>query len=143
MTPSPKLTAARAAQWQWPEQPCVTLHLPFPPSVNHIWKHGAKGKGYRSPRYVSWANIAGLELNAQKPGCITGDYRIRLTLGRPDRRRRDQENFIKAVSDLLVEHGVIEDDSLAVVTTIAWSDRIEGCRVTLKAVSPLAKRRAA
>jgi crossover junction endodeoxyribonuclease RusA len=123
-------------QWSRKAQPVVTLTLPYPPSQNHIWKRGRTGM-YRAPRYMSWLTAAGYALSAQHPGCIRGDYRIKITLGRPDKRRRDLDNTEKVVSDLLVRHGVIEDDSKAVQISLAWSDRIEGCRVSLKAVNPI------
>jgi Holliday junction resolvase RusA-like endonuclease len=128
-----KIDAALSEQWARKAQPKIELRLPFPPSVNALWKHGGLTGVYRSPRYMSWLNVAGNELNRQKPGCITGSYRIRITLGRRDAKRRDQDNFAKAISDLLVHHHVVSDDSLATSTTIDWSDRIDGCRVILTA----------
>jgi crossover junction endodeoxyribonuclease RusA len=128
-----KITAARDAQWARTPQPKIVLTLPFPPSTNALWRHGGKGKGYRSARYVQWSRVAGLDLNIQKPGCIEGPYKLRLVLGKPDDRRRDADNFVKAVSDLLVEHRVIDDDSKATEISVTWSDRISGCRVHLTA----------
>jgi Holliday junction resolvase RusA-like endonuclease len=143
MNAQQKITPSASAQWQRVTQPYIRLDLPFPPSVNHIWKHGGKGKGYRSERYVQWARVAGTLLNAQRPGRIDGPYRLKLLLARPDNRRRDLDNFLKSVSDLLVEHHVVDDDSLAEQVAIGWSSRIEGCRVTLTPVNPLTARRAA
>ena len=50
--------------------------------------------------------------------------------GRPDKRRRDVANYEKAVSDILVTAGVIEDDSLIEEITLRWAD-VEGVEVTI------------
>lgn len=124
----------------------VTLDLPFPPSSNHLWKKGRSGM-YRSPRYMTWINAAGWELKRQKPLPIKGDYLIVVSLERKGRRRRDADNFLKAISDLLVLHGVIEDDSLAQSVTAMWVSDIKGCRVHVApvaaAVSPSSHQREA
>jgi Holliday junction resolvase RusA-like endonuclease len=112
----------------------VRLALPFPPSTNALWKKGRTGM-YRSPSYKTWLNGAGWKLNEQHPGCVRGDYAIRITLERKDRKRRDADNFVKAVSDLLVTHGVIEDDSFAEMVTIRWSPKVSGCRVVVRSVA--------
>jgi len=112
----------------------ITLDLPFPPSMNSLWRKGRTGM-YRSPRYMEWINAAGWELKRQKPGKIIGDYAIVVSLERKDNRRRDCDNFIKAISDLLVLHGVIEDDSMAQSVTAMWVSDVTGCRVHLASVA--------
>lgn len=99
----------------------VSLTLPWPPSVNHVWRHVGK-RVYKSKRYQAWTEEAGKELNVQKPGSVRGHYQAHFHLVPPDARRRDQDNFLKAVNDLLAKHGVIEDDHLARVTTISWGE---------------------
>lgn len=122
--------ALKVAEWARPVVGTVTLSLPFPPSVNNLWRRGRTGM-YRSPSYMTWLNAAGTMLNAQKPGKIAGHYVIAIELERKDNRRRDCDNLVKAVSDLLEQHGVIENDSLADSLTVAWSPRVSGCRVVL------------
>jgi Holliday junction resolvase RusA-like endonuclease len=129
-------TAARQ-QWKRPIQPKVTITLPFPPSMNRLWKRGTTGM-YRSPRYMSWIRAAGQELELQRPGCIAGNYIIVIQLERKDNRNRDADNFLKACSDLLQQHGVIENDALAESVTAMWVPGIKGCRVTLTAVRKVA-----
>lgn len=109
----------------------VRLDLPFPPSTNALWKKGRAGM-YRAPRYMTWINAAGVELKRQKPRAIVGNYAIRIDLERKDKRRRDADNFIKGLSDLLVSHGVVSDDSLAEIVTVRWNTKVSGCRVTLR-----------
>jgi crossover junction endodeoxyribonuclease RusA len=129
-----KIASALAEQWPRTAQPRITLDLPFPVTMNRLWMTSSTtGEKIRTPRYNTWLTAVGHEINRQKPGCIDGDYRIRIVLGRPDRRKRDQDNLAKCVNDALVTNRVIDDDSKAVSTTITWSDRISGCRVHLTA----------
>jgi Holliday junction resolvase RusA-like endonuclease len=43
---------------------------------------------------------------------MRGDIEVEYNLFWNDKRKRDIENYIKAISDTLVEYTVIEDDSL-------------------------------
>ena len=132
MTLQQQITTALAEQWPRTAQSKIKLDLPFPVTLNRLWiRSSTTGKPVRAPRYQQWLNAAGIEINRQRPGCIKGPYRIRIVLGRPDRRKRDNDNLAKGVLDALVTHRVIDDDSLGVSTTIEWSDRISGCRVHL------------
>lgn len=108
----------------------LSLDLPFPPSVNRLWR-SARGKVFRSDRYRIWMQAAGNQLKAQRPGRIKGDFTIHIILGRPDRRLRDSDNYAKAILDLLQAHGVIENDHGQVDTRITWSDTIDGAHVVL------------
>jgi len=110
----------------------VRLKLPYPPSANSLWKYSGRSGVYRSPRYMQWLTAAGWEIKAQKPGHIRGNYFLRVDVERKDRRRRDIDNLIKSVSDALVQNGVVTDDSLAERITIGWSDKVSGCRVTVR-----------
>lgn len=123
-----RIEAAIETQWARPAANVVALYLPYPTSVNRLWRKTATGV-YRSPEYGTWFRAAGNELNAQNPGKVSGPYELRIVLGRPDRRRRDLDNTVKAISDLLVTHGVIGDDSEAIKITLEWSDAITGAHV--------------
>jgi Holliday junction resolvase RusA-like endonuclease len=109
----------------------VSLDLPFPPSVNRLWRSTKDGKHYRSPRYQTWFQAAGLEINRQRPGRVSGQFSVLLQLGRPDRRSRDLDNLMKPVLDLLQHHGVIDNDSLAQHVSVHWSDTIKGAHVVV------------
>lgn len=116
--------------------PRITLDLPYPVSVNAIWRQGRRHV-HKSQRYQEWITQAGLALIAQRPklACraISGPYIMVLEVARPDKRRRDLWNLEKAVSDLLVLHKVIDDDHLCELGSIRWSNRIPTgtCRVTV------------
>ena len=77
------------------------LTLPYPPSVNHLWRHvvirgavrtllSAEGRKYR---------VAAREGITGEP--LTGRLAVRVIVYPPDRRRRDLDNVCKACLDAL------------------------------------------
>lgn len=94
-----------------------TFTLPFPPSVNGLF--AGKARRYASPAYKAWKALARPFVPA---GLIAGPYTLELIFDRPDRRARDLGNLEKAVSDLIVERGLVIDDSCCQRITLAWSD---------------------
>lgn len=95
----------------------IVLRLPFPVSVNHLYRNKLKGRA-KSQRYRTWANAAGWDIKDQKPKPLKGWYNLSIILTEKDNRRKDPGNFEKCVSDLLVEHGLVEDDSFCVSLSI-------------------------
>lgn len=99
----------------------VNLALPLPPSTNELYRNRTKqeianGKAMgialrgraRTERYKTWARAAGNALIAAKPGRIEGRYSLTITIA--ETARMDLGNAEKALSDLLVKHGVVDDD---------------------------------
>src|SRR5258708_4769936 len=112
----------------------ITLRIPLPPSVNALFAN-VPGKGrVKTDRYKTWLNAVGWDVVQQRQSPIKGDVTLEIVAGRPDRRRRDLSNLIKAAEDLLVRHGLIEDDSRVTSLSIAWT-AIEGCQVTVREVA--------
>lgn len=112
------------------------ITLPFPPSTNGLYKN-VKGGRVKTAGYLAWQVLATLQLRQQAPQRVEGRYRLALTLDAPDARRRDADNLIKAVSDLLVSQGVISDDHMAQAISVEWSDlppkKPGAVRITLEA----------
>ncbi len=106
-----------------------TSHLP--PSTNNLYAN-IPGKGrVRSQRYRDWQAAAGWDFNGK--GCINGPFTLAITVCASKRRKgRDLSNFIKPLEDLLVVHGVVEDDSLAQSITIEWGEALGGVRMQIK-----------
>lgn len=99
----------------------VTITVPRPPSVNSLFRN-APGKGrVKTSLYKSWIHEAGWMVQAQRPRKITGTYHIKIELKRWTQGRCDVANYEKALSDLLVRQGVVEDDSKAESVTMAWT----------------------
>lgn len=111
------------------------LLLPFPPSVNNLFANNPRTRGrFPSKAYTAWQDEARHALLEQAPlPAIKGPYNATYTFGRPDKRRRDLGNLLKAPEDALVAHGIIEDDTLAQQIILQWADDVSGCRVEVEA----------
>lgn len=98
----------------------IKLHLPFPPSVNSLYANGGNMRGrHKTKGYEDWIRLASVGIkdgHRQK----LGPYSISICLEAPDKRGRDLGNLEKAVSDLLVMHGVVKDDRYCQRLTMAW-----------------------
>lgn len=96
----------------------IRLSLPYPPSVNGLTFNASKGR-VKTPEYRAWIEEASIAIKDTHRLGI-GAYYLSICARRPDKRRRDLGNIEKAVSDLLVMHGVVEDDCLAERITLQW-----------------------
>lgn len=81
-----------------------------PPTTNKLYANAAKGRR-KASNYARWITGMGTELLTQRPAKHHGRVRVRYVFGFPDRRKRDVFNYEKSITDLLVRHGVIPDDS--------------------------------
>jgi Holliday junction resolvase RusA-like endonuclease len=109
----------------------VTLALPLPPWANTLLTNSAEGRRHKSETYAGWLSEARWRLHAQRPGRVIGTYRMLVEVARrKDRCRVDIGHYEKALSDLLVAHHIVQDDSLAQEITLRWAD-VEGVRVTV------------
>lgn len=117
----------------------VVLTLPTPPSVNALWRtapltlRSTWGGMICSRRYQQWKTAAGMELVIQRPGRIEGRYRLEVNV--PLSCKGDLDNYAKAVSDLLQQHGIIENDRLAQRVLIDWTES-DKFTVEVVAVAP-------
>jgi crossover junction endodeoxyribonuclease RusA len=87
----------------------VSLQLPWPPSVNHYWRHvgrvtkiSAEGREFREA-------VKSLVARRQCDKC-EGRLAVHVTAYPPDRRRRDIDNLNKALLDGLQYAGLYDDD---------------------------------
>ena len=94
--------------------PVVTLTLPYPPSLNHAWRHvgtrtllSAAGRAYR--RTIATAVLAKWPHAVPRP--LVGRLAVQTTIHAPDHRARDLDNVFKAVGDALQHAGVYMNDS--------------------------------
>jgi Holliday junction resolvase RusA-like endonuclease len=111
----------------------ITIKIPFPPSVNRLWNTTKTGRMHRTPKYREWQEEAGWVVREQVRGkSISGEYTIEIIAVKPDKRRRDLGNLEKAISDLLQEVGVIEDDYLCQEIFICWAESGPECSVTIR-----------
>lgn len=109
------------------------FELPHPPSVNGIWRGGKGGRHYLSAKYKTWREAAGLIVNTQARGKrIDGPYAVEIQARRPDKRRRDIDNIVKPVLDLLAFMGVTADDCECQMIAAQWVERGDGIRVAVR-----------
>jgi crossover junction endodeoxyribonuclease RusA len=109
----------------------IELWLPYPPSANHLWR-SAKGRVFKSRAYVDWLLEAGLQAKSQRAGSIKGPYKLSVTAARPDKRKRDIDNLLKPISDLLKSIGAIEDDYLCEMISARWVTNGDGVAVRIE-----------
>jgi len=110
----------------------TVIKLPFPPSVNGLF--AGKKRRYVSPHYRAWRQQAGWQLVSQRIAPVSGRVHIAVELTAPDRRERDADNYLKALQDLLVTHGVIPGDGKSVIVKVSaeWTTAREvGAIVTI------------
>jgi crossover junction endodeoxyribonuclease RusA len=104
----------------------IEITLPWPPSVNTYWRNfdgrmiiSAKGREYRE--------TVGDQMTVQRMvKHFAGPLRVVIEAWRPDKRRRDLDNLLKATLDGLAHAGVYEDDSQIVDLRIYWAPDIGG-----------------
>jgi len=87
------------------------FELPWPPSVNHYYRHvGSRvlisraGRRYRK-------NIQA-RMRIENVETISCPVEVLIELYPPDRRRRDVDNSLKCLLDAFTHGGLYEDDSL-------------------------------
>jgi crossover junction endodeoxyribonuclease RusA len=115
----------------------MLIDLPLLSSLNRLWRSN-RGRVHRSVPYAAWLKEAGWSLLQQRPKRLTGWVRISIAAGVPDRRRRDLDNTLKALLDLLVEHQVIEDDARVAAIEVRWDGAVPAGRVLLEVCSSIA-----
>lgn len=107
-------------------QDALTINVPFPPSVNHYWRHSrgmhfisAEGKRFRTAVVAEVLNTFG----RSKRIPLDGPLGLRIEIRAPDNRRRDLDNTLKALLDGLGHAGLYHDDSQIVQIDIRWGPK--------------------
>ncbi len=113
----------------WPGS-MLRYELPYPPTTNNLFTNAVKGR-VKSLRYRKWLTVAGQNIMAQGRRRINGQVSLSIAVTKPDNRKRDLSNLIKAVEDMLVSMAVIEDDSLIQRISIQWDAGLQAECVVL------------
>lgn len=109
----------------------IRYELPYPPSTNNLFFNTGHGRA-KTDGYKAWREAAGYAIIEQGRKRQPGPVSLALALVRPDKRKRDLSNSIKSVEDLLVQLGVIEDDSLVQRISIQWVSAGAPCTVIVQ-----------
>jgi Holliday junction resolvase RusA-like endonuclease len=95
-----------------------------------------------SPVYRDWQQEAAAHLVYQGYGAcdsivIPGQVEIEIEFGRASKRKFDVDNHAKPILDLLVTHGVIEDDNNTILTRLSLVARERGLNGAVVTVIPI------
>lgn len=106
----------------------------LPPSTNNLFINVKHGR-IRSQKYDTWLQEANIDFLRQRPKKIEGPVNITMEFQEP-KRKSDLDNRVKAPLDFLVKTNVIEADDNSIVRklNLAWSDEVEGCRITIESI---------
>lgn len=111
----------------------IKLTIPFPPSVNRLWRVSKNGGMYSSQKYTDWMAEATWAIIGQTRGkTLEGPYKITLLARKPDKRHRDLDNLLKATSDALVQAKAIESDHHCQAIAARWVTEGPACEVILE-----------
>jgi crossover junction endodeoxyribonuclease RusA len=117
----------------------VVIDLPFPPSVNRLWRSRSTdgaSQVYLSPSYVKWKKAADAMALGTPFGFVPGAFEAAINVCPPKGKvRGDLDNRIKAVLDWLQRVGVVADDKHCQRLMIEWVDAVRaphGCRVFVR-----------
>lgn len=104
----------------------LELTMPWPPSMNTYWRTfqgrmiiSEKGRQYRKA-------VADQVLIQRGAKNFAKKIRVEIEAFRPDNRRRDLDNLLKAILDGCTHAGVWVDDSNIVDLRIYWADTVGG-----------------
>jgi len=108
--------------------------IPMPPPLNSLFAN-IPGKGrIKSARYRAWIKEAGWILTAGRHGRILGPVSIDIIL--QDGMRGDTDGRPKAILDLAVRHGLIEDDAGKFIRSLSITfGNVVGAKVIIQKVS--------
>jgi crossover junction endodeoxyribonuclease RusA len=113
----------------------IEITLPWPPTVNTYWRNvngrtiiSAKGREYRKA-------VADQVLIQRAAKHIDYAVKVEIKAFRPDRRRRDLDNLLKALLDSMTYAGVMQDDALIEDLRVYWADEVGGMvKVTIEGI---------
>ncbi|EGT4305874.1 hypothetical protein AUM89_10820 [Cronobacter sakazakii] len=116
----------------------MKLTLPFPPSVNTYWR--APNKGPLAGRHLISANGRAYQSDAcaaiiehlrKLPKPSSALAAVEIILFPPDARRRDIDNYNKALFDALTHAGIWEDDSQIKRMLVEWGPVVKKGKVEI------------
>ena len=114
----------------------TSLHLPYPPSVNHYWGQSGKQRfiGKKGKEFRQAVAEACLDLEL---ATLDGRLSVHVAIWPPDNRKRDVDNILKPLLDAMEHAGVYENDSQIDELHIIRHHTLKGgaCSVVLVPIS--------
>lgn len=87
------------------------LELPYPPSINHYWRHTLRGHVYISQEGKSYIKRVSQIVMLKRIEMLEGDLSLSVDVYPPDNRKRDLDNVLKALLDAMQKANVYADDN--------------------------------
>lgn len=114
----------------------IRLTLPMPPSVNGLFANKKAGGRIKTKQYKDWQKLAGACIRDSHRQSL-GPYVLSIALRRSSVSvLSDLTNREKAISDLLVEHGIVKDDRYCQRMSMHWDEGLESdCVVIVQSAS--------
>lgn len=111
----------------------VKIHLPYPVSVNAMYRN-VRGKGrVKTKKYSDWIFAACMKHGSRDAKRVPGKVSVHIEVKRPDKRKRDIDNLAKGILDFLTLQNIIDDDCNVEKLTIEWIyDGPDGATVTIE-----------
>jgi Holliday junction resolvase RusA-like endonuclease len=114
----------------------MDLELPYPPSVNHLWRH-VRNRTVLSREGREYRRAVRLALAFRGVVPQHGALAVSIDVNPPDRRRRDLDNLHKALLDALGRGGAYFDDAQIDRLTTTRCGIVRGGKVRVR-VTPFA-----
>lgn len=90
----------------------MTLVLPYPPTVNHYYRAGARGARFLTARALAYRDaVAAIVYVERANRSLTSRLGVDVLVHCPDRRERDLDNLAKSLLDALQHAAVYRRDS--------------------------------
>lgn len=113
----------------------IRIEMPFPPSINRLWRASKGGGVYRSPEYTKWKQEACWTIAAQcRAERLKGAFKLTMLVVPPDKRHRDLDNLLKASLDALAAAGVIANDRHCRWIEARWVEDGAPCTIILESL---------
>ena len=99
----------------------MILHIPLetPSKKNSRVVDRRTGRTFPNKRYTEWHKAAALYVRQQNAHPMDeGPYSLRLEFWHGDKIRRDSDNGVSSILDLLVDCGIIPDDNWQIIKAI-------------------------
>jgi len=103
----------------------VSFYLPAPPSTNGLFRN-VRGRGrVRTAEYNDFIAYGLSAISQQKPEPVKGYVVLSIGVERRS-KRADIDNHVKALLDVIVKAGVLEDDRFVTAIAVSWLPPAEG-----------------
>ena len=103
----------------------MILHIPLetPSKKNSRVVDRRTGRTFPNKRYTEWHKAAALYVRQQNAHPLDGGpFALYLEFTHGDKIRRDSDNGVSSILDLLVDCGVLQDDNWMVVSKIVTTN---------------------